>query len=58
MRPRPATWTASLVSAAPVDAALSGEVYARETTFPEECTFLAHAGVIIRESLIRKISIR
>jgi hypothetical protein len=34
-------------------------VYARETTFPRECTFLAHAGGDrTRESSIRKISIR
>ena len=44
MRPRPATWAALLVSAAPVDAALGGEVYAHETAFPKECTFLAHAA--------------
>ena len=45
MRPRPATWAALLVSAAPVIfAALGGEVYARETAFPKECTFLTHAA--------------
>jgi len=32
------------VSAAPVDAALGGEVYAHETAFPKERTFLAHAA--------------
>ena len=44
MRPRPATWAALLVSAAPVHAAVGGEVCVRETAFPKECSFLAHAA--------------